>query len=504
MKVPAAVAAVLVAVWLAVKLVLLVIRAVVHALAEAMPFILTAVAVCALAAAAPKLGAWWSTRHRSAGREGVQGVRSSYTVRPTPGAAPAAAGAVSSPVRRRRVSPAPIWEIPESHEARAAAEVAPGTGGVVHAIQRPSLAVGHVEFAKLADREPGGANGGMHETGIGNVHSRADSRRMASPLEPQAQGSWLAVAGGAGMARERSSRALLEACPDARASLARSADDGIGPVQPDSGQPGRVILIERCHGVQVGPDNDQYSAYRVSLPGAVLQSGQELADQLISPDAPWGSDLFGVDTRPDLGIASGAGGSGISPGGIVAGPDGDTLVIVRNSSGVQIGDHNVQHNEFRIRVGHASVQVSQLGVSADRAEDIARLCADPGDRGAARRLAEDIALTAGRELAMDVTARATEAVGDPQIDGWPVGVHDRTGVQVGGPPNRAHITIEVKPPELDTHQLARQLLRSAKELAREPAMHEEPAPQPERGRIVDDILDTPACAPIRALDIGLS
>jgi hypothetical protein len=71
----------------------------------------------------------------------------------------------------------------------------------------------------------------------------------------------------------------------------------------ETGAPKRVILIERCSGVQVGRDNDQVSAYRVTLPTAAFGSGQALADLLLSRDAPWSRDMFTHSARPDFSLA---------------------------------------------------------------------------------------------------------------------------------------------------------------------------------------------------------
>jgi hypothetical protein len=41
-------------------------------------------------------------------------------------------------------------------------------------------------------------------------------------------------------------------------------------------------------------------------------------------------------------------------------PSGAVLVIVRNSRGVQVSDHNVQRNTFSVRVAAVSVWAGQL------------------------------------------------------------------------------------------------------------------------------------------------
>jgi RIP homotypic interaction motif len=223
----------------------------------------------------------------------------------------------------------------------------------------------------------------------------------------------------------------------------------------------RVILIERCSGVQVGRDNDQYSVYRVSIPTAALQSDQALADQLLCGNVPWSTDMFGHDAKPDLGEA--VVGFGASSRGLVESPDGETLVIVRNSRGVQIGNHNVQHNEFRIRVADVTVRATGLRKTPARADGISRLRANPGDRRAARALAEEVARAASTELTVDLRAKVASDVGHPQV-GWPASVHDRPGIQAGEQ-SRARLSIQVKVSRLETYMLEQQFRRSAEKLA---------------------------------------
>lgn len=106
----------------------------------------------------------------------------------------------------------------------------------------------------------------------------------------------------------------------------------------------RVVLIERCSGIQYGQDNDQYSVYRVALPSAALKSSRDLARHMLSESSLWSNDAFTHDVRASF--ADQAGG-GATFRGMTETAAGDTLVIVRNSRGVQIGDGNTQHNEFR-------------------------------------------------------------------------------------------------------------------------------------------------------------
>ena len=84
------------------------------------------------------------------------------------------------------------------------------------------------------------------------------------------------------------------------------------------------------------------SVYRVNLPSVDLTASPELAERLLGDGTPWARDLFSDDASLELGSLAGRGGS--DSRGIVTSPDGDTLVLVRNSSGVQIGNGNVQRD----------------------------------------------------------------------------------------------------------------------------------------------------------------
>jgi hypothetical protein len=126
-------------------------------------------------------------------------------------------------------------------------------------------------------------------------------------------------------------------------------------------------------------------------------------------------------------------------------------VIVRNSSGVQVGNHNVQRNEFRIRLAHALVRADGVGTTRARQEAVTRLLADPADRGAARRLAADVAGAARASLEEDISRRMREEVGHPRILIWSGNVAGLTGRQVGGPGRarvKVHVTVERPHPDV--------------------------------------------------------
>jgi hypothetical protein len=237
------------------------------------------------------------------------------------------------------------------------------------------------------------------------------------------------------------------------------------PSPEEAGGPARVILIEHSSGVQVGSGNDQISTYRVTLPHSSLGSADSLARTLLSPDAPWSGDLFSHDARADLTRSAGSGG-GSSSGGIIEGPRGDTLVIVRNSRGVQVGNGNTQINDFRLRVSDVSVRATGVGLTSRREGLVSRLRQNPGDAAAARQLADDIGQAARADLEADLTVQVTRTVGAPQITARSGEFSGLTGRQVGGPGNRATVRVKVTVGKFDTAALARRFQAAAARLTR--------------------------------------
>jgi hypothetical protein len=208
--------------------------------------------------------------------------------------------------------------------------------------------------------------------------------------------------------------------------------------------------------------------YRVTLPAAAFGSAKELAEQLLSADTPWADDVFRHDADPDLGTV--AGGHAPGSGGIVSGPDGDTLVVVQRSSAVQIGDHNTQRNEFRIRVAPVTVLADTVGKTPVRSDLVRSLLEDPSDRASARQLAQDVACAASDSLDADLTARVTEMASPPQIPGWSGDYTGLTGRQIGKP-GTSIVQVHVSIGKFDTAALARELREIAVKLpaADEPA-----------------------------------
>jgi hypothetical protein len=237
-------------------------------------------------------------------------------------------------------------------------------------------------------------------------------------------------------------------------------------------------LIEQSMGVQVGRENDQVSVYLVTLPQASLGSDQGLAETLLNPYAPWSRDIFGHDARPGLPDMRGTG-RGTSSSGIIESTRGDTLVIVRNSLGVQVGDRNVQRNEFTVRVRAVAVRALALGVTRDRLEWSSRLRANPGDHAAARLLAEDLGRAARDQLQTDLTARVRQLAGNPRLHRWRGRFRRLVGRQIGGPGNRARVQVDVMTRDVDTRALQRSLRDVAE---RHPVPPPEPGPAPPAAR----------------------
>ena len=127
----------------------------------------------------------------------------------------------------------------------------------------------------------------------------------------------------------------------------------------DPGEPGaikRVVLIDGCSGIQYGQGNVQYSVYRASLPSVALESSAEMARHLLSDGRQWSRDVFAHNAQASFaGLAC----TGRSFGAATEALAGDTLVIVRNSRGVQVGDGNTQHNDFQIRITNVAVKAVQ-------------------------------------------------------------------------------------------------------------------------------------------------
>jgi hypothetical protein len=219
----------------------------------------------------------------------------------------------------------------------------------------------------------------------------------------------------------------------------------------------RVVLIDGCSGVQYGRGNEQYSAYLVKLPSVALKSGEALARHLLSDDWQWSRAVF-----DHSGQASFAGMAG--PGSAFTGATetiaGDTLVIVRNSRGVQVGDGNTQRNKFQVRVTNVAIKTVRVGPAVVSRAAVDHLCQQPSQT-AARVVARQIADAAKDHLILDMTAQVTQEIGSPVIAGQPAVISGRTGVQAGGSA-RAHVNVEVEVTNVNVDRLAEDLLKQAR------------------------------------------
>ena len=227
----------------------------------------------------------------------------------------------------------------------------------------------------------------------------------------------------------------------------------------------RVVLIDGCSGVQYGRDNEQYSVYRATLPSVALESSAALARHLLSDDRQWARDVFAHNGRASFAGLAGTGSSFSSAAEAVA---GDTLVIVRNSRGVQVGDGNTQRNNFRVSITNVAIKAVQVGPSGASRAAVNRLRQHPS-QGAAEALARQIAHAAEDRLVLDLTAQVTREIGSPFISGRPAEIRGRTGVQADGSA-RAHVKVEVEVTKVNANRLTRDLLAEAGRVrAAEPA-----------------------------------
>jgi hypothetical protein len=318
----------------------------------------------------------------------------------------------------------------------------------------------------------------------GQTQASEEEASARPPQQPESSGSGAAIGATRVPGRPRESRGRYRATvPRAdRVSPTRSRPEeavavrqtrAAPPARELAGGPARVILIERSMGVQIGRDNDQVSVYLVRLPKGSFVSAQRLAETLLSPQVPWSRDVFRHDGRANLPDTRGLG-PGAPSSAVIEGPGGDTLVIVRNSRGVQVGDRNTQRNEFPVRVRAVAISADTVGGTRDRLEWVSRLRANPGDREAARLLAEDVGQAARERLQADFTVRVRELVREPRIRRWTGRFRDLVGRQIGHA-NRARVQIEVRGGEVDTRALQRSLETVARR--REPS-RPEPAPAP--------------------------
>jgi hypothetical protein len=498
MKFLAALAAFFVASWIMVKILMLTVEALLHLLIEALPLFLAMAGACVLVPVVFKFGSWLVRRLAPAPwvawRTVTRRAPTQSTVF-TPGRAAPPGSAAAAP----RLVPPPnqvLPRLPRAHHvpppdlARAAWTTAADTSAANSTLSAKDPAVTRRDpwrpgsVPRLATKAPRPAVRPNAVTQGSSPATAPPSGMTTSPTSAIASAgsaiSFLASAGRvphptpatpqrAAAASHASHHARVPQ-PNAVASF-RAAVRQPAVHQGPSSRSGsfssetrgirRVVLIEGCSGIQVGQDNDQYSVYRVFLSSVALRSSQKLAEELLADGVPWSSDLFRHNGRAD--IAGLAGGSSTFSS-LVEVPDGDTLVIVRNSRGVQVGDHNLQHNDFRIRVSGVKVLPHRLGGTIARDSALEWLRRDPGNQAAVRALADAVARAAQADLVMDLTAQVTRDIGNPAIDGWPSAVHGRTGAQVGGP-NRASVKVRVTVSKVDARELEADLLAAQRRMA---------------------------------------
>ena len=420
MKVLAAVAALLLVVWFVLKVALLALGGLFHLLAMALPFLFGATAACVLAAVAFRLSAWWIKRRKPVPHDPAG---------PGTGGPPGGAGltrlagpSTNPSVRRPAAAPPPSLDLQVPPPKPSGTKTASGPAGGDMRASAP--------FPGQRVRVRGPA-----------VRS---TRSPASAPGPAGRGSHLAVT--------------------SPGSVTPKPTQPGRAVQPRlRSRPNQVIVIEHCQGGQVGRDNDQLNVHCVSLPDVTLTSERDLAERIFGPGAPWSQDVFSHDARPDL-VRSGHIGFGASSSSVLCGPGGNTLVIVRNSRGIAVGDHGSQRNEFSVRVRAVNITADGFKMTLSRGQAIEQLRAHPGDRRAAESLADDIAGAAATELEVEMTAVAAREVNHSQMAGRSAHVRGLDGFQLGEG-NRQRVTLDVTVSRPRTGQLVRLILDAAGHVA---------------------------------------
>jgi RIP homotypic interaction motif len=458
MKVLTAFAVIVLAGWALIKVIWLAVRGLVHLLISGLPVLGAIAGVCLLLVLGSRIAAR-TRRQRSlqpSGPPAAPSCRATYVV-PAPVLSPEwlvrPAAPASRPAQYR-------WQASaESGHAEASPASGPERSGTLSA--RPGLpGYGVAALGYGASVRPGGSGGGAR----GTVHRTGTVHRISrSPSGPAraAVPSWPGAA-----------QALLPSSPSTprpgnlaglAKGMAMNGKDAGAPPHGESddlaaaGTIGRIVLIDGCSGVQYGRGNEQYSVYRVTLPSVALESTEALARHLLNDNRQWSRDVFDHDGQASF---AGLAGAGSAFGGAAEAVAGDTLVIIRNSRGVQVGNGNTQHNRFQIRVANVAIRAVQAGPAAASRAAVDQLCQHPS-QATAETVARQIADAAREHLVVDLTAQVTREVGSPVIPGRPAEVSGRTGVQAGGSA-RAHVRVVVEVTTVKVNRLTTDLLEQAR------------------------------------------
>jgi hypothetical protein len=401
MKVLTAFAAIIVAGWALIKVIPLDVRGLVHLLVAGLPVLGVIAGSCLLLVLGSRITA--RTRRRS----------------PQPSGPPAAPS-------RRATSAVPAPVLSPEQLIRPAAPAS-----------RPT------QYRRQPRTEPGHAEASTASgPGRSGMLSASPAARPGSPAyEAAARGN-------------SPGRRLPPSWVTPRPGILVGIDFGIDKESAAASTIRRVVLIDGCSGVQYGRGNEQYSAYRVTLPSVALESTKALARHLLSDDRKWSRDVFDHNGRASF---AGLAGARSAFGAAAEEAVGDTLVIVRNSRGVQVGDGNTQHNEFQIRVADVAVRAVQVGPDAVSRAAVDRLCEHPS-QATAEAVARQIADAAREHVVLDLTAQVTREIGSPVIPGRPDKISGRTGVQ-GGASARAHVRVVVKVTTVNVNRLTTDLLK---------------------------------------------
>jgi hypothetical protein len=220
----------------------------------------------------------------------------------------------------------------------------------------------------------------------------------------------------------------------------------------------RVVYIDRSSGVQYGQGNDQYTLLRISLPDAALKSSAALAWHLLGKDTQCSRYVFSHDGYASFTGQAGTGGFFLFED-VTEELTGDTLVIIRNSRGIQVGDGNTQYNEFRTRAHQVTITIVEVGQTPEIRAAVGQLRQRPSWK-AAELLANLVANAAMDQLIFDLTAQVTRELGDPVIRGNPAEIDGVIAAQAGGSA-RSYRTVKVEG-DVNVDRLTKDLLHVAR------------------------------------------
>jgi hypothetical protein len=270
--------------WALIKVISLAVRGLVHVLVAGLPVLGAVAGFCLLLV----LGSWITARTRR--QRSLQ--PSGSPAAPSRRATSAVPAPVLSPERLIR-SAAPASRPPQYRRQPSTesghAEASPASGaersGMLSASQAARPGLPGYEAAALGygtSARPGGSEGGarraVHRTGL-SASGPSLAAVPSWPAVPQVPVPSNPVSPGPPIPRRR--------LPQSPPTPPPGGLVGIDKESAAAGTIRRVVLIDGCSGVQYGRRNEQYSAYRVTLPSVAPESTEALARHLLSDDRKW-------------------------------------------------------------------------------------------------------------------------------------------------------------------------------------------------------------------------